>query len=149
MAKRAAPTPATRPGRTAPELPWLAALVAVAAWSIVPPYLGPALGLELDVSSAVEIVDHVVPGVVALAAGAVALALARRGETDSTRALAAVGACALAALWGTASHAPLVLDAGGSERPWGAVLFHALPAAVLLALSLRLLLSPPGGAQAG
>lgn len=148
MAKRAVSKPGTVPQPTGSQVPWLALLTAVAVWSIVPPYLGPPLGLELDVSASVEVVDHVLPGIVGVAAAGLALILARGGETDSTRALAAVGACTLAALWQTASHAPLVLDAGGSERPWDAVLFHTVPGVTLLALSLLLLLRPPGSSRA-
>jgi hypothetical protein len=126
-----------------PQVPWLTALVLVSAWSIAPPYLGPALGLDLDVSDSVEVVDHVVPGVVAALAAGLALTLARSGEADSGRALGALAACALAGLWETASHAPLVFDAGDPERPWHAVIFHAWPGPVMLALALFLLLAPP------
>ena len=128
--------------RAVPLVPWLTALILVSAWSIAPPYLGPPLGLELDVSDSVEVVDHVLPGVVAVFAAAMALVLARSGETESGRALGALGACALAGLWETASHAPLVLDAGDPERPWDAVIIHAWPGPVILALSLFLLFAP-------
>ena len=127
---------------TRAHLPWLAGLLAAAAWSAVPPYLGPPLGLELDVSSSVEVVDHVLPGAIAAVAAGLALHLARRGETDSTRALMAVGACALSGLWNAASHTPLLLDAGSDERPWDAVLFHSVPGLALTALALVLLLRP-------
>ena len=41
---------------------------------MIPPYLGPALGLDLDVRPAVEVVDHVLAGAVAaLCAGLAAL----------------------------------------------------------------------------
>lgn len=125
-----------------PQASWLTALVIVSAWSILPPYLGPPLGLELDVSSSVEVVDHVLPGLVAVAASGMALALARDGDTDSFAALGALGACALAGLWETASHATLLLDAGDPERPWDAVLFHAWPGPVILILSVFLLIAP-------
>ena len=124
---------------------WLIALAAVAAWSIVPPYLGPVVGLELDVASSVEIVDHVVPGLCAVAAALIALADARHGVTDSVRALAALGVCALAGLFQTVSHFTLVLHAGEPQAPVAAVVLHASPVPVLLALSVWLLLrSPPG-----
>lgn len=121
---------------------WLMALAALAAWSIVPPYLGPLVGLELDVDSTVEIVDHVLPGVAAIGAAYIALVEVRRGRTDSVRALAALGVCALAGLFQTVSHATLVLDAGGAQHPVGAALLHATPGPLLLALSLWLLLRP-------
>lgn len=134
-------TPPTAPAPASLER-WLIALAAVAAWSIVPPYLGPLAGLDLDVASSVEIVDHVLPGLSAVAAALIALAEARRGVSDSFRALAALGICALAGLFQTASHFTLVLDAGGPLQPVGAVLLHASPGPVLLVLSLWLLLRP-------
>lgn len=123
---------------------WLIALAAVAIWSIVPPYLGPLVGLELDVEASVEVVDHVLPGVIACAGALIALAEVRAGAADSTRALVALGACTLAGLFQTVTHAPLVLDAGGPLTPIDSVLLHASPGPALLVLSLWLLLAPPG-----
>ena len=110
----------------------------------MPPYLGPLIGLELDVSSTVEVVDHVVPGLSAAAAAYLALLYARRGETESVPMLAALGVCVLAGLFQTVSHATLVLDAGGPLQPVDAVILHATPGPLLLVLSLWLLLRPPG-----
>jgi len=121
---------------------WLVGLALLAAWSIVPPYLGPLVGLELDVDSSVEIIDHVLPGVAAIGGALIALSEARLGNTDSIRSLAALGVCALAGLFQTASHFTLVLDAGGPLQPVGSVLLHASPGPALLALSLWLLLRP-------
>ena len=123
----------------------LIVLAAVAAWSIVPPYLGPVIGLELDVASTVEIVDHVVPGLCAVAAALIALADTRHGLTDNVRSLAALGVCALAGLFQTVSHFTLVLHAGEPQAPVAAVALHASPGPVLLVLSLWLLLHPAPG----
>jgi hypothetical protein len=120
----------------------LIALCALALWSIVPPYLGPAVGLELDVAASVEVVDHVVPGLAAAAAALLALERARRGETDSPRVLAALGVGVLAGLFQTVSHITLVLEAGEPQAPVGAVVLHATPGPLLLGLSLWLLLKP-------
>ena len=144
------------PGHTQPPQPapnplerWLIALIALAAYSILPPYLGPLLGLKLDVAASVEVIDHVIPGVLAIAAGLLALSFARRGETDSIRALSALGVCALCALMQTVSHIPLVLAAGEPQAPVGSVILHSSPGPVLLALSVWLLLRPsPGDAKA-
>lgn len=128
---------------------WLIALAAVAAWSIVPPYLGPRIGLELEVASTVEVVDHVIPGLCAVAAALLAIGEARRGDSDSIRALAALGVCALAGLFQTVTHVALVLDAGSPQHPVGAVVLHASPGPVLLVLSLWLLLRPDPRDAAG
>jgi hypothetical protein len=122
---------------------WRILLVALGAWSIVPPYLGPEVGLELDVSSSVEFVDHVVPGIVVVAAGGLALVLARRRAAESMLGLAATGACFLAGLWSTTSHVPLWLDAGESDTPWDSVLLHATSGPAIMALALWLLLRAP------
>lgn len=119
------------------------ALAALAAWSSVPPYLGPLVGLELEVASTVEVIDHVIPGLSAVAAAGIALFDARHGQTDSVRALAALGICVLAGLFQTVSHATLVLDAGGPLQPVGAVVLHATPGPALLAFALWLLLRSP------
>lgn len=118
------------------------ALAALAAWSIVPPYLGPVVGLELDVAASVEVIDHVVPGLLAMLAAGLALSFVRLGEPDSTRTLAAIAVCALAGLFEAASHMALVLDAGGPLQPVGAVVLHASPGPALLLLALTLLLRP-------
>lgn len=120
----------------------LIVLAAVAAWSIVPPYLGPAIGLPLDVPATVELVDHVLPGLISIAAASLAFYESRQGRSDGTRALAALGACTLAGLFQTVSHAPLVLQAAELQEPVGAVVLHATPGPVLLMLSLWLLLRP-------
>ena len=128
---------------------WLIALAALAAWSIVPPYLGPLIGLDLDVAATVEVVDHVLPGLCAVAAAYIALVEVRRGQTDSFRALAALGVCALAGLFQTVSHATLALNAGSPGHPVDSVVLHATPGPLLLGLSLWLLLRPqPGDAAA-
>lgn len=117
-------------------------LAAVAAASVLPPYVGALVGLELNVSSTLEIIDHVVPGLLALASSALALWLVGEGRADSTLTFAALAACALAGLFQAVSHLGLVLDIGEAGRPAGAVVLHATPGFVLLAVSLWLLLAP-------
>ncbi len=120
----------------------LTALAAVAFVSMLPPYVGELVGLELNVTSTVEVIDHVVPGVVALAAAGLALWLVRRGQADSTAAFAALASCALAGLFQTVSHLSLVFNIGEAGHPAGAVVLHATPCFALLAVSLWLLVAP-------
>ncbi len=121
----------------------LAFLAILGALSVTPPYLGPALGLELGkIDSIVEIVDHVIPGsIVFLAAGASFLLLrAGRLRQDSLLLATALAICMLAGVWETSSHVPLVLDGGRPESPWGPVILHSSLAPVLAVLSLWLVL---------
>lgn len=121
--------------------PALAAVLgALGAWSIVVPYLGPRLGFELAVAGRVEVVDHVVPGLAIGAGGALALSLLRGGRSGSVPSLALACAIALAGLWITATHVPLLADAGRGLVPWGTAWFHAAPGALILALALALVL---------
>lgn len=130
---------ATAPPVSASLARALIALAAVSAWSTVPPFVW-----ELDVARSVEVVDHVIPGVVACAAALVALAAARRGDPDSLPALVAIGICTVAALWEAGTHLTLLVDAGDEERPLGTALLHASPGFAMLALSAWLLVAPPG-----
>jgi hypothetical protein len=134
----------SHPTQATPRLErWLIVLVAVAAWSILPPYVGPLLGLELEVASSVEVIDHVGPGLLAVAAASAALVLVRRGRSDSLLVFAALAVCALAGMFQTVSHMTLVRDAGDPLTPVDAVVLHATAGPVVLALSLWLLLRPP------
>lgn len=138
------PGPSTPPAQPAqPRLRWIAALIAVSAWSILPPYIGPSLGLELDVSTTVETVDHLIPGLLAVCGATCALLLTRRGQSESLLAFAGLATCALAGLFQTVSHFTLVQSAGGPLQPVDAVVLHASPGPVLLVLALWLLLRAP------
>ena len=116
-------------------------LGALAVLSMLPPYVGPPLGLELDVASNVELVDHVVAGGTVVVCSFVAAWLLRteRITTDSPFLMGAVALGVLGAVWQTTSHVPLVLDGGGPLTPWGTVLFHAIPGPVVTVVALILL----------
>ena len=110
----------------------LPAAIAVAAlWSILPPYLAP-----LDVDDAVEVVDHVVPGVISFAAAAFVLTRSPRGDRATTAVLVAFAICAVGGAWVTLTHLPLLLDLGEAGRPAGRVLLHASVGPLLLAPAL-------------
>ncbi len=121
----------------------LGALAIFGALSTLPPYLGPQIGLELgEIADKVEVVDHVIPGVLTfLAAGACFLLLpSGRIRMDSMLLAIAVAVCMLAGVWETSSHVPLVLDGGQAGSPWGAVILHSALGPLLAALSLWLVL---------
>ena len=125
---------------------WLGALALLGAWSALPPYVGPPLGLKLDIATRLEVADHVVPAVIIVASAAIA-ALALRGGrrmTESVLVLGAIGVCVLAGIWETATHVPLLLQGGESNARWGAVLLHSTAGPAVLALSLPLLMRAAG-----
>ena len=125
-------------------------LTLLGIWSVLPPYVGPLLGLELNVAADVEVVDHVVPGVlVALCAGLAALLVRRDGSAQAgAPVLALTSVSFLAGLWQVATHVPLVLEGGGSETPWDAVTLHSSPGPAILAIALWLILRTPAADSA-
>ncbi|MGH2984749.1 MAG: hypothetical protein ACRDK5_10945 [Solirubrobacterales bacterium] len=120
-------------------------LVALGVCSALPPYIGPTIGLELDVSSATEVVDHVLPSLVVIGFGGLAGWLARTGSEGSALDVFAVGMCFLAGAWSTLTHLPLWFDAGQSDTPWGSVILHGTLGPILTVLSGWLLLRATEG----
>lgn len=109
-------------------------------WAFVPYFSGP----DLNVAQRVEIADHLVPGVVVLAASAAALGLRLRGTTL----LVAGMAVALAGFWMMATHLPLVLQARRGEVAWGSAMYHTLPALAVLLVGLVWIVRPEPEAAA-
>lgn len=133
------PDPAAAPstGRTFYAI---AALV-VAVVASLPPWIGP----RLSVAPRVEIVDHAVPaGVIAVAALTV-LAVGRARCT--TAGLPAALAVALAGVWMSATHVPLVLQALREEVPASTAAWHTAPGAVVLVFGLAWAASELRGAD--
>ncbi len=108
---------------------------------MLPPYVGPPLGLELDVASNVELVDHVIAGGTAVVFSLLGAWLLRtqRITTDSPFLMGAVALAVLGAVWQTTSHVPLLLDGGGPLTPWGTVLLHSLPGPAVTVVALAML----------
>ncbi len=126
-----------------------AVLAPLAAWAIVVPYLGHALGLSVDVPARVEFVDHVLPGAVVLL-GALVL-LAGRGRLAGDGAIAELvvpGLTFLAGVWMVSTHVPLLAQAAAGEVSWGPALLHNSPGIPLALLGLWLLLAPGRGDSA-
>lgn len=101
-----------------------AALIAVGVWGTLAPYAGP----EVAVSSTVELVDHVVPGVIVLAT---TLYSVQRGAFAFLPAAVAL----LAALWMTVTHVPLISDAARGATSWDGAIWMFAPSALLLLLT--------------
>lgn len=94
------------------------------------------VGPRLDTASGVEVVDHVVPGVIVLATSAAVVAAGRFVRISGTAILGAGLTVVLAGLWMTATHVPLVAQAARHEAPWGATAYHCATAAAVLAVGL-------------
>lgn len=123
--------------------PALASLALLGALSITPPYLGSAIGVELgEVSSTVEVVDHVAPGLIVTLAAGISFFVLRAGRVrkDSLPLAIAVALCVLAGVWEISSYVPLVLEGGRPEAPWGAVFLHSFLGPPIAVLALWLLL---------
>ena len=111
-------------------------LAAAGAWMAIVPWLGRLLGLDVDVATRVEVVDHVIPGVVAAVAGLYLTRTAAGRPLASDRAAPAVAVTALlAGLWAFATHAPLLLDAARGDQPWAAAIWHSVAALPILVIA--------------
>lgn len=119
-----------RPG-TLPKVSLVSAIV-VAVVASGAPWIAKALGLPLPVRTSLEIVDHVVPGVVVVGASAAVLS----GRLSTFAALIATLASALAGLWMTATHVPLLLQARTVLVDWPTASIHSVPGIVTLALTI-------------
>lgn len=104
----------------------------IGACAALPAYVGP----RLDIARRVEIVDHVVPGLVVVAVSAAVLAATRRTDLSDTSLLVAALVVLLAGLWMAATHLPLVVQAARHEAPWGATLYMSASAAIVVLLGL-------------
>jgi hypothetical protein len=113
--------------RTVRSIPLL--LLILATWGALAPYIATALGLIVVVRPIVEVVDHVIPGVILLAVAAAALATRRFP-------LVAALAAALASLWMTATHVPLVIQGARGGVSMAAALFHSIPGMAALVVSV-------------
>jgi len=112
-----------------------AVLAAIGAWTAIVPYLGRALGLVVKVPARVEIVDHVIPGLLVFATALYLRRLAGRGAlAEGPAAILASGVAFLAGFWVLATHVPLLADAARADVSWPAAIWHsiaALPVVVL------------------
>ena len=113
-----------------------------ATWAIAVPWLASAAGLDLDVSTRLEVIDHVLPGILALVCAASLTRSAGRSSRELLD-LAAAAVAFLAGLWITTTHGSLLGDAGSEAVPWGAAVLHLSAGPPVIALGGWLLLRPP------
>ena len=146
MAKRSATTRNTpKKKKTAPPRPppvrATAALIPLAVWLAVTPYVAPSLGWGVELGPdgpMLEFVDHVLPAIVMVLAAAAALALRQRPSSGPVFAVAG-GLSLLAGLWTLSTHVPLVAQAGDGVVSWGSALFHSAAGPVVMVVALIVL----------
>jgi hypothetical protein len=121
------------------QLRWETLLGVLSLCAVAPPYVGPAIGLHLNVAQRVEVADHVVPGLAAAGAVVLVILTRRSAQPNEWIALAALGLVFLAGLWMTATHVPLLVQAADGRAAWDASIFHAVWGPPIAVVSLWLL----------
>lgn len=104
----------------------------VGAVAALPVLVGP----RLEVAHAVEITDHLVPGLAVIGVSAMVLVATRSAPLSESVMLAAGLVVMLAGLWMAATHVPLVAQAARGEAPWGATIYHTVSAVLVFAFGL-------------
>lgn len=122
----------THPQAAAPPKGLLGALIVVAVIGSVAPWIAKAVGLPLPVATSLEIIDHVVPGIVVVGASALVLS----GRLPVFAALLATLAAALGGLWMAATHVPLLWQARTVMVDWPTALTHSVPVIATFALTI-------------
>jgi len=113
-----------------------ALLAGIGAWTATVPYLGELIGLVVKVPARVEVVDHVIPGLLVVAAALYLRRLAgRRPLTGQGVALLAAGVSFLAGFWVLATHLPLLQDASEKLVSWEAAIWHSIAALPIVGLA--------------
>ena len=110
----------------------LAAGIVAGLLGILPFFVTP----ELDTARSAEIADHVVPGVLVVAAAGAVFLAHRRGGVTPTSFLVAALAILLAGIWMVSTHVPLLNQARRGDAPWGASLYHSAAAVIVLAVGV-------------
>lgn len=116
----------------------LGVLLVLGAAVAVTPAAARAVGLVVDVPARLEVIDHVVPGIAVVLAGAGGLLAVRRG--NELLVAVAVAVAVLAGIWTTSTHVPLLAQAAQGLVTWPAATFHTVPGLLLLGTAAALLL---------
>ncbi len=106
------------------------ALMITSLWAIGAPYADRWVGLEVAVRPIVEVVDHVVPGLIVAVLAAGALAMKRRLP------FVAAAVAVLAGFWMVVTHLPLLTQAQGGGVSFAAALWHTSPGVAVLVVAL-------------
>ncbi len=104
----------------------------VAACATLPVLVGP----HLNVAHAVEVADHLIPGLILLAVSVVVLMVNRASPISGMSMLVAGLIIDLASLWMVVTHIPLVTQAARDEAPWAGTLYHSASAVAVMVFGL-------------
>ncbi len=104
----------------------------VGVLAVLPPYVGPGL----HTAHRVEVVDHVIPGLVVLGVSAAMLVASRLVRVPDMAMLGAGLMIVLGGLWMAATHVLLIAQAARHDAPWGASIYHCAIAATVLVFGL-------------
>jgi uncharacterized membrane protein YqjE len=99
---------------------------------MLPRFVTPAINTD----DTVEVVDHVVPGLLVVAVSAAVLFLRGRPKGIGQTAFFAGLAVVLAGFWMVVTHLPLVAQALQDEAPWPATIWHTATAFLTFGVGL-------------
>lgn len=127
-------TPPEASARPAPDIrQWLPVVgIVVAVVGMLPKFWSPPLNTD----DTVEIVDHVVPGVIVLLACLATLAARRSPGGGGLIPFFSGMTVLLAGFWMFATHVPLVAEALTDKAPWTATIYHSSTALAVFGLGL-------------
>ena len=113
-------------------LPWAGLVVGI--WATLPKYSGPALHVRGGTQT--EFIDHIVPGIVVIAASLACLLVKPKGESPGLTRFVSGLLVLLAGFWMVATHAPLVAQAARGDAPWAGTIYHSSAALAVFGFGL-------------
>lgn len=131
-------------GATVPSRRTLALLEGLAAagvWSVVIPYVGPALGIAPDSTWRLEVADHVVPGLLVVVVACLGVAFSLRARLQESAVIWLSTVTVLCGLWIIFTHVSFIFHALQHEEPWPSAAFHSSAGPLAIALAICLWLS--------
>lgn len=118
-------------------------LTLLGAAAALVPWVADSVGLSVPVGLDVEMIDHVIPGILVILASVAGWSV--RSRSDFWPHAVWTGICFVAGMWMTTTHLPLLADAAGAELGWAEALLHSLPGVLIVLVSFSTLLRITSG----